>query len=113
MLNILKYLPSCAQTVHSHSHFWEQFDLRKEQEREIQWESVVIATYKQQYLCSLVLSLSDMCMRVYVFVCFMQCCQRGRALLAACRLIFFSVVVATEPQPDGCAAVAVAAAVDD
>lgn len=74
VLNILKYLPSCARTVHSHSHFWEQFDLRKEQERERDvGESALIATYKQQWLCSLVLSHSLSLGHVYACVCECSC----------------------------------------
>lgn len=95
VLNILKYLPSCAQTVHSHSHFWEQFDLRKEQEREGQWESALIATYKQQWLCSLVLSpsLSCMCMRVYVSVRVLYAMLLTGAGAADCMQVNFLVLL--------------------
>lgn len=118
VLNILKYLPSCAQTVHSHSHFWEQFDLRKEQEqdRETVGERTHCNIQTTIIVLSCFLSLSGMCMCVYVSVRVLYAMLSTGAGAAGCMQVnFFSVVVAataaTEAQPDGCAAVA--AAVDD
>lgn len=59
-------------------------------------------------------SLGHVCVCVYVSVRVLYAMLSTGAGAAGCMQVnFFSVVVATEPQPDGCAAVAVAAAVDD